>query len=123
MTCVEPVQDRDNNFGGEISWGYVGGSVSNHNPLDFIQADLVIRAVVELRRASGFVGRNVGGALDCATAKQVGSYTCCPERVVAQGIAEPDLSCTAFDHSQSVVWVHASGSQLALPAERAKERR
>src|SRR5512139_3769564 len=45
---------------------------SDKNPLDLIQADGIVGAVIQLRRARRFVVRDLRRMLDCTTVLQVG---------------------------------------------------
>jgi hypothetical protein len=58
-----------------------GGSGSNQNPLDLIQADGIVGAVVQLSCGRRLVTRDLLGVLNCATVLQVGSDAGSPKRV------------------------------------------
>jgi hypothetical protein len=59
-------------------------AVSNHDPLDLIEAELVAPAIVELRRARRGVVRHRRRLFERAGVLEISSDPGCPEAVVAE---------------------------------------
>src|SRR4051794_38459523 len=72
---------------------------SNHDPLHFIERDLVSRSVVELSCARRLVRRDGLRILDCAAVFQVRRDACCPKSMAASGIGEAGSSRAPLHHS------------------------
>lgn len=62
----------------------------NSDPLDFLQRDLVSRAVVELGRPRALMSGHCPGVLQRAVGLQVGDDAGLAEGVAADGDLEPD---------------------------------
>src|SRR5450759_112642 len=70
---------------------------SDKNPLDLIQANGIIGAIVELRRARRLVVRDLLGMLNCTTILQVGGDSGGPEGVAARRPGQPSLPGAPLD--------------------------
>src|SRR5450759_4839554 len=73
---------------------------SDKNPLDLIQANGIIGAIVELRRARRLVVRDLLRILNCTTVLEVGSDASGPEGMTAGRLGQPRLPNPPFDHGE-----------------------
>src|ERR1039458_6663422 len=75
---------------------------SDSNPLNFIQRDLVARAVVELGGSWRLVGGDRLGVLDRTSVLQVRGDAGGPEGVATGGSGESRSQGAAFNHTEHV---------------------
>ena len=73
-------------------------ALSNVNPLDLIQRNLILHPVVELRRARRLVAGDPRSDLEVATIPQILGDSRAPEAVRANLGRQPSLPRPALDH-------------------------
>lgn len=86
------------------------------DPFNFIQRDLIIRSVVELRGADRTVHGDLLGVLDRAAVFDEVRDACRAEGVVADPGFDADIVRSAADHPPGVGLGHAPIRQLAATA-------
>jgi hypothetical protein len=98
--------------------------VLDHDPLDFIERNLVAGAVVELSRLRGFVSGDLLGMLDGAAVLQIGSDAGGPEGMATDHFGQRDREKDRRFNAQtpmSVLPVSAASSAF-IPLDRSRNR-
>jgi hypothetical protein len=72
------------------------------NPLDLVERDLVVAAVVELGRACALVRGHLLGVLEEAAVEQIDGDAGCSEAVAAEPGEEPGVAGAADNHAPRV---------------------
>src|SRR3954454_22832198 len=93
---AKPGCSRPSGDGGRPTWE----PALNHNPLDFVEGNLVAGAVIELGGLGRLVGGNLLGLLDGAAGFEVGGDAGGPERVAANPRREPGGGGPPLNHVQ-----------------------
>ena len=75
---------------------------SDKNPLDLVQADGIVGAVIELGRARRLVVCDLLRMLDCTTVLQICGNAGSPERVAAGRVRQSSLPSASLDHRQHI---------------------
>jgi hypothetical protein len=116
--------DPSNNPSCSLDAGPLAGAhlSSNSDLLDFIERDLIVRAVVELGGAGTLVRSHRLCVFERATAVQVGCDPGCPESMVANLCWDADVCRAALNHAPGVGLGHAApGESLGAPDGGAEE--
>src|SRR4051794_12365081 len=95
--------------------------LSNHNPLHFIERNLITSAVVKLGRARVFMRGHGLGIFERATGLEIGSDPGRAEYVAAELLLESGLGGAAADHPVGIDAVHRLAGQRAGSAPRGAE--
>src|SRR5207245_1900338 len=82
-----------------------------NNPLDLIERDLVVAAIVELGRARAFVRSHLLRVLDETAIDQIDGDAGRPEAVAAEPSEQSGLFGTANDHAPCVLARHARAGE------------
>ena len=95
----------------------------NRDPLDFIQSNLVLPTVVELRRARRLVVGDVLRGFERALVLQVGGNTGRPERMVSDPGLDAGAARPPLDHAVGVLLPQGLAGERARLAHRRLEQR
>ncbi len=88
-------------------------SLSDHDPLDFVEADGVRGTVIEFGGAGGFVTGDSLGVFERAAVGEISSDAGGTEGVAGDMRWKPCGESSAFDHAEDVGAMHAMNCELA----------
>src|SRR4051794_14446580 len=95
--------------------------LSNHNPLHFIERNLITSAVVKLGRARAFMRGHGLGIFERSTSLEIRGDPGSAENMAAELLLEPGFCGAAADHPIGINAVHQLAGQRAGSAARTAE--
>jgi len=94
----------------------------NRNPFDFIERNLIARAIIELGGARALMRRHHLGVFERPASFEVGGNACCPEGMAADLDLHAEVGGAALDHAPGIHPVHRCGRECAGASYRGAEQ-